>query len=489
MQNNFTIYNSLSRKKEPFEPLHPPFVGIYVCGPTVYSDPHLGHARPAVTFDILYRYLMHLEYKVRYVRNITDVGHLVNDADEGEDKIERKARLEHLEPMEVVQKYINSYLKNMEQINILHPSIEPRASGHIIEQQQLIEEILKKGYAYEVNGSVYFDVLKYNEKYTYGKLSGRILEDLQSSTRDLEGQDEKRNPYDFALWKKATPEHLMRWPSRWSDGYPGWHLECSAMSIKYLGEVFDIHGGGMDLIFPHHECEIAQSTAAQGKESVRYWMHNNMITINGQKMARSLGNFITLDELFSGNHSLLTQAYSPMTIRFFLMQAHYRSTVDFSNEALQASEKGYQRLMKAVGTLDKIKPSLTSTIDIPALRKKCYEAMDDDLNSPVLLSNLFEGVKYINSLSDGTEKISMADLDSLKSLFSVFVFDILGFKNETDSTGDQKLTSELVKIIINLRQEAKNKKEWAASDKIREDLKNAGIILKDTKEGADWEKA
>ncbi|MCU0462544.1 MAG: cysteine--tRNA ligase [Bacteroidales bacterium] len=489
MQNNFTIYNSLSRKKEPFKPLHPPFVGIYVCGPTVYSDPHLGHARPAVTFDILYRYLMHLEYKVRYVRNITDVGHLVNDADEGEDKIERKARLEHLEPMEVVQKYINSYLKNMEQINILHPSIEPRASGHIIEQQQLIEEILKKGYAYEVNGSVYFDVLKYNEKYTYGKLSGRILEDLQSSTRDLEGQDEKRNPYDFALWKKATPEHLMRWPSRWSDGYPGWHLECSAMSIKYLGEVFDIHGGGMDLIFPHHECEIAQSTAAQGKESVRYWMHNNMITINGQKMARSLGNFITLDELFSGNHSLLTQAYSPMTIRFFLMQAHYRSTVDFSNEALQASEKGYQRLMKAVGTLDKIKPSLTSTIDIPALRKKCYEAMDDDLNSPVLLSNLFEGVKYINSLSDGTEKISMADLDSLKSLFSVFVFDILGFKNETDSTGDQKLTSELVKIIINLRQEAKNKKEWAASDKIREDLKNAGIILKDTKEGADWEKA
>jgi cysteinyl-tRNA synthetase len=487
MVNNFTIYNSLSRKKEPFTPLHSPFVGIYVCGPTVYSDPHLGHARPAITFDLLYRYLMHLEYKVRYVRNITDVGHLVNDADEGEDKIEMKARLEHLEPMEVVQKYINSYLRNMEQINVLHPSIEPRASGHIIEQQQLIEEIMKKGYAYEVNGSVYFDVLKYNEKYTYGKLSGRILEDLQTSTRDLEGQDEKRNSYDFALWKKATPDHLMRWPSRWSDGYPGWHLECSAMSIKYLGEVFDIHGGGMDLLFPHHECEIAQSTAAKGKESVRYWMHNNMITINGQKMARSLGNFITLDDLFSGSHPILTQAYSPMTIRFFLLQAHYRSTIDFSNEALQAAEKGFQKLMKAVDTLGKLKPSLASTIDISTLRKKCYEAMDDDLNTPVVLSYLFEGVKYINSVSDGTEKLSSRDLDSVKELFRTFIFDILGLKEESTSKGDEKLTSELMKIIINLRQEAKNKKEWEMSDRIRTDLKNVGIILKDQKEGADWE--
>lgn len=487
MDNNLTICNSLSRSKEPFTPLHPPFVGLYVCGPTVYSDPHLGHARPAITFDLLYRYLMHLEYKVRYVRNITDVGHLENDADEGEDKIEKKARLEHLEPMEVVQKYINSFLRNMDQLNTLHPSIEPRASGHIIEQQQLIEQILKKGYAYEMNGSVYFDVLKYNEKYKYGKLSGRILDELQTSTRELDGQYEKRNSFDFALWKKGTPEHLMRWPSRWSDGYPGWHLECSAMSIKYLGEVFDIHGGGMDLQFPHHECEIAQSTAAQGKESVRYWMHNNMITINGQKMARSLGNFITLDQLFSGNHPLLKQAYSPMTIRFFILQAHYRSTIDFSNEALKAAEKGFQKLMKAVETLDKLKPSLSSTVDISSLSKKCYEAMDDDLNSPILLSCLFEGVKYINSVSDGTEKLSSIDLESLKSLFNVFVFEILGLKNEDQSKGDEKLTDELMKIIINLRQEAKNRKEWAVSDKIREDLKNAGIILKDQKEGADWE--
>jgi cysteinyl-tRNA synthetase len=488
MDNNFTIYNSLTRRKEPFKPLHPPFVGLYVCGPTVYSDPHLGHARPAVTFDLLYRYLTYLEYKVRYVRNITDVGHLENDADEGEDKIEKKARLEHLEPMEVVQKYINSFLKNMEELNTLHPSIEPRASGHIIEQQELISEILKKGYAYEVNGSVYFDVLKYSKKYKYGKLSGRVLEELQANTRTLEGQEEKRNPFDFALWKKATPEHLMRWSSPWSEGFPGWHLECSAMSTKYLGEVFDIHGGGMDLLFPHHECEIAQSTAAKGKESVRYWMHNNMITINGQKMARSLGNFITLEQLFSGNHPLLKQAYSPMTVRFFLLQAHYRSTIDFSNEALQAAEKGLQKLMKATETLNKLKPALTSSIDISLLRKNCYEAMDDDLNSSVLLSHLFEGVKYINSVSDGTEKLSSNDLESLKSLFNVFVFEILGLKDETLVRSDEKLTNDLMKIIIDLRQDAKNRKEWTASDKIREELKNAGIILKDLKDGAEWDR-
>jgi cysteinyl-tRNA synthetase len=431
---------------------------------------------------------MHLGYKVRYVRNITDVGHLENDADEGEDKIEKKARLENLEPMEVVQKYINSFLGNMEQLNTLHPSIEPRASGHIIEQQQLIEQILKKGYAYEVNGSVYFDVLRYNEKYMYGKLSGRVLDELQASTRELDGQNEKRNPFDFALWKKATPEHLMRWPSRWSDGYPGWHLECSAMSIKYLGDVFDIHGGGMDLQFPHHECEIAQSTAAQGKESVRYWMHNNMITINGQKMARSLGNFITLDQLFSGNHPMLIQAYSPMTIRFFLLQAHYRSTIDFSNEALQAAEKGFRKLMKAVETLDRLKPSLSSTIDISSLKKKCYEAMDDDLNSPILLSYLFEGVKYINSVSDGTEKLTSIDLSSLKTLFNVFVFDILGLRDENQLKGDENITSDLMKIIIGLRQDAKSRNEWTSSDKIREDLKKAGISLKDTKDGAEWER-
>ena len=487
MHNNLVIYNSLSRRKEIFNPLHSPFVGLYVCGPTVYSDAHLGHARPAITFDLLFRYLTHLEYKVRYVRNVTDVGHLENDADEGEDKIEKKARLEHLEPMEVVQKYLNTFLKNMGQLNTLHPSIEPRASGHIIEQQQLIKTLLERGYAYEINGSVYFDVLKYNEKYKYGKLSGRVLEDLQSNTRTLEGQDEKRNPFDFALWKKASPEHLMRWPSPWSDGFPGWHLECSAMSIKYLGEVFDIHGGGMDLQFPHHECEIAQSTAAMGKESVRYWMHNNMITINGQKMARSLGNFITLDQLFSGNHPLLAQSYSPMTIRFFILQAHYRSTVDFSNEALQAAEKGLQKMMKAMDTLNKLNPSETSTVDIKKLREKCYEALNDDLNSPVLLSHLFEGVKIINSLNDGTEKLISSDLDSLKSLFDIFVIEILGLKDETITMDGEKLTGDLVNVILNLRQDAKTRKEWGVSDKIRDELNKLGITIKDRKDGADWE--
>ena len=487
MKNNLVIYNSLSRKKETFKPLHPPFVGLYVCGPTVYSDAHLGHARPAIVFDLLFRYLTHLDYKVRYVRNVTDVGHLENDTDEGEDKIEKKARLEHLEPMEVVQKYLNNYLRNMEQLNILHPSIEPRASGHIIEQQQLIKTILEKGYAYEINGSVYFDVLKYNQRYKYGKLSGRVLEDLQSSTRTLDKQDEKKNPFDFALWKKATPEHLMRWPSPWSEGFPGWHLECSVMSTKYLGEIFDIHGGGIDLQFPHHECEIAQSTAAHEKESVRYWMHNNMITINGQKMARSLGNFITLDQLFSGEHALLQQSYSPMTIRFFILQAHYRSTVDFSNEALQAAEKGLQKLMKASETLRKLNPSSTSTVDIASLKKKCYEAMDDDLNSSVLLSVLFEGVKYINSVNDGSETLTSGDLESLTGLFDTFVFHILGLKFEDSGKENVKLTDDLMKIIINLRQDAKNRKEWSLSDHIREELKKAGIALKDLKDGAEWE--
>ena len=488
MQTNLVIYNSLSRQKELFKPLNPPFAGLYVCGPTVYSNAHLGHARPAITFDLLFRYLMHLGYKVRYVRNITDVGHLENDADEGEDKIEKTARLEHLEPMEVVQNYMNTYHRNMDQLNTLKPSIEPRASGHIIEQQEFINRLIDSGYAYEVNGSVYFDVLKYNEKYHYGKLSGRVLEDLQSNTRSLEGQDEKHNPFDFALWKKASPEHLMNWPSVWSDGYPGWHLECSTMSVKYLGEVFDIHGGGMDLQFPHHECEIAQSTAALGKESVRYWMHNNMITINGQKMARSLGNFITLDQFFSGDHKMLEQPYGPMTVRFFILQAHYRSTVDFSNEALQAAEKGFLRLMKGIETLKKLKASDKSTVDINELRRKCYEAMDDDLNTPVLLSHLFEGVKYINSLNDGTETLNIDDLESLKKLFNIFVFEILGLKDESECKSDEKLTGELMKIIIDLRQEAKNRKEWAASDKIRSDLKSAGIVIKDRKDGVDWER-
>lgn len=487
MQNNLQIFNSLSKKKELFKPLHPPFVGIYVCGPTVYSDTHLGHARPAITFDMLYRYLLHLGYKVRYVRNITDVGHLENDADEGEDKILKKARLEHLEPMEVVQKYMDTYHRNMEQLNVLNPSIEPRASGHIIEQQVLIQQLLDKGYAYVVNGSVYFDVLKYNEKYEYGRLSGRVLDELQSNTRSLEGQDEKRNAFDFALWKKAAPGHIMRWPSPWSDGFPGWHLECSAMSNKYLGEVFDIHGGGMDLQFPHHECEIAQSTAARGHEPVRYWMHNNMITINGQKMARSLGNFITLDQLFSGDHPLLQQAYSPMTVRFFILQAHYRSTVDFSNEALQASEKGLQKLMKAAGTIEKVKPSAVSTVNIDDLRKKCHEAMDDDLNSPILLSHLFEAVRIINSAADGSEKLDETALGSLKDLFTTFVRDILGLKDEAQK-GDEKLTGDLMNIIISLRKDARDKKDFATSDKIRSELGKIGISLKDKKDGVEWEK-
>jgi cysteinyl-tRNA synthetase len=489
MQNNLFIYNSLTKKKELFIPLHSPFVGLYVCGPTVYSNAHLGHARPAITFDLLDRYLLHLGYKVRYVRNITDVGHLEDEnSGEGEDRIAKKARQEQLEPMEVVQKYLNTYHRNLDQLNTLQPSIEPRASGHIIEQQELIKEIIEKGFAYEVNGSVYFDVLKYNSKYKYGKLSGRVLEDLQSNTRSLEGQDEKRNSFDFALWKKAAPGHIMKWPSEWSTGFPGWHLECSAMSTKYLGDVFDIHGGGMDLMFPHHECEIAQSTAAHGKESVRYWIHNNMITIDGQKMARSLGNFITLDQLFSGDHPLLLQAYSPMTIRFFILQAHYRSTVDFSNEALQAAEKGLQKLMKAITTLNKLKISDTTSLDIARLKEKCYEALNDDLNSPVLISHLFESVKFVNSVADGNEKIDETGYKALTDLLNTFVFDILGLKDEAKGKEDEHLTGELINMIVGLRQDAKNRKEWEISDKIRLNLKELGIIIKDRKDGADWER-
>lgn len=489
MQNPLFIYNSLSRRKEEFKPLHPPFVGLYVCGPTVYSNAHLGHARPAIIFDLLYRYLMHLGYKVRYVRNITDVGHLEDETTEqGEDRITKKARQEQLEPMEVVQKYMNTFHRNMDQLNTLPPSIEPRASGHIIEQQEFIKILLDKGYAYEVNGSVYFDVLKYNEKYKYGKLSGRVLEELQANTRTLEGQDEKRNSFDFSLWKKASPEHLMKWSSPWSSGFPGWHLECSVMSVKYLGETFDIHGGGMDLQFPHHECEIAQATAALGKESVRYWIHNNMITINGQKMARSLGNFITLDELFSGSHKLLKQAYSPMTIRFFVLQAHYRSTLDFSNEALQAAEKGLNRLIKGMETIKKLKPSETSTVDINKLKERCYDAINDDLNSPILLSHLFEGVKFINSANEGIEKLNSSDIETLKNLFSTFITDILGLKNESSEKIDERITGELVNMILNMRQDAKSRKDWAASDKIREELTKLGIIIKDRKDGVDWER-
>ena len=486
MKSNLSIHNTLTRKKEAFVPLKAPFVGLYVCGPTVYGDPHLGHARPAITFDLLFRYLRATGYKVRYVRNVTDVGHLENDADEGEDKISKKARLEQLEPMEVAQYYTDRYHDAMRQLNVLPPNIEPRASGHIIEQIAMVRTILDRGYAYVSNGSVYFDVEAYNRKFRYGKLSGRVLEDMMANTRDLDGQGDKRNPFDFALWKKAAPEHIMRWPSPWSDGFPGWHMECSAMSTRYLGEQFDIHGGGMDLMFPHHECEIAQSTAACGHDSARYWMHNNMITINGQEMGKSLGNFITLEQLTTGAHPLLEQAYSPMTIRFFILQAQYRSTLDFSNEALQAAEKGYERLMKAVSTLKKIKPSEASSVDISDVEARCTAAMDDDLNSPMVISELFDCVRTINQIYDGKQTISAADLAELRRVVDLFVFDILGLRDDLAGDNSQMLSS-VVDMILNIRMEAKNAKDWATSDKIRDGLAAIGIKVKDRKDGFDWE--
>lgn len=486
MEHKLTIYNTLSRKKEQFIPVHNNLVGMYVCGPTVYGDAHLGHARPAITFDLLFRYLQNLGYKVRYVRNITDVGHLEHDADEGEDKIAKKARLEQKEPMEVVQYFLNRYHKNMEDLNVLPPSIEPHASGHIIEQIEFTQKILDAGYAYVSEGSVYFDVEKYNKDYNYGKLSGRNIDELLETTRELDGQSEKRRSMDFALWKKAQPEHIMRWPSPWSDGFPGWHMECSAMGCKYLGEEFDIHGGGMDLMFPHHECEIAQSTAALGKESVHYWMHNNMITINGQKMGKSLGNFITLEELFTGNHKLLAQAYSPMTIRFFILQAHYRSTVDFSNEALQASEKGLARLMEAYERLGKLTASNASTVDVKGLRDKCDAAMNDDLNSPIAISHLFDACKAINSVSDGKATISAEDLDELKNVFKLYIEDIFGLKTDAKSDAGTDAYKKAIDLLLNIRLEAKRNKDWGTSDKIRNELTALGFSIKDTKDGFEW---
>ena len=488
MEQKLTIYNTLTRRKEEFVPLNPPYVGMYVCGPTVYGDAHLGHARPAITFDLLFRYLKHLGYKVRYVRNITDVGHLENDADEGEDKIAKKARLEQLEPMEVVQFYLNRYHKAMESLNVLPPSIEPHASGHIIEQIEYIKKILDHGYAYVSEGSVYFDVAKYNKDHHYGKLSGRNIDELLATTRELDGQSEKHNSFDFALWKKAAPEHIMRWPSPWSDGFPGWHLECSTMSTKYLGETFDIHGGGMDLLFPHHECEIAQSVAAQGHETVRYWMHNNMITINGQKMGKSLGNFITLDQFFTGNHPLLTQAYTPMTIRFFILQAQYRSTLDFSNEALQAAEKAWQRLSEGWNNLSRIVPAAETTVDVKELRAKCYEAMNDDLNTPIVISHLFDGVRAINTVLAGHATINEADLRELKETFSTFMFDILGLRLDAAEAGGAALEpfEKAVDLLLEVRREAKSRKDWATSDLIRDRLSTIGFEIKDTKEGTEW---
>ena len=487
MQNNLFVYNTLSRQKELFVPINQPHVGMYVCGPTVYGDAHLGHARPAITFDLVFRYLRHLGYKVRYVRNITDVGHLENDADEGEDKIAKKARLEQLEPMEVVQYFTDRYHLAMDKLNVLKPSIEPRASGHIIEQIAMVKKILNAGMGYESKGSVYFDVEKYNQTNKYGILSGRIIEDLLSNTRELEGQDEKRNSFDFALWKKAQPEHIMRWPSDWSDGFPGWHLECSAMSAKYLGEQFDIHGGGMDLLFPHHESEIAQSTVANHKSPAKYWLHNNMITINGQKMGKSLGNFIQLDEFFAGEHAALQKAYSPMTVRFFILQAQYRSPLDFSNEALQASEKGFQRLMKSVETIEKLVPSSTSTVDIAALQAKCYEAMNDDLNSPILIAHLFDAARVINSTFDKKENLTADDIALLRTIMHTFIFDILGLLPENDPQSGNKVISNLMQIILDLRREARTNKDWATSDRLRDALAQAGVLIKDTKEGVAWE--
>ena len=584
METKLSLYNTLTRRKELFEPLNEGRVGMYVCGPTVYGDPHLGHARPSITFDLMFRYLKALGYKVRYVRNITDVGHLEHDADEGEDKIAKKARLEQLEPMEVAHYYTERYHKAMEQLNVLTPSIEPHASGHIMEQIDFVQRIFDAGYAYESNGSVYFDVEKYNKDYHYGKLSGRNLEDIVANTRDLDGQGDKRHSYDFALWKKAAPEHIMRWKSPWSDGFPGWHMECSAMSCKYLGEQFDIHGGGMDLMFPHHECEIAQATAALGKDSARYWVHNNMFTIDGQKMGKSYGNFITMEQLFNGEHPKLEQPYSPMTIRFFILQAHYRSTLDFSNAALQAAEKGFDRLMKGVETLNKIDTNyrlqdlihkicnvldmikytlyqgnleisdnakqilrdkisqcvldsnsdlkalgefckywksfkdgqnlsrsvldprdddfyllvaeihnidtlLEEFINVTDLEKRCREAMDDDLNSPMVISAMFDWVRIINQIAEGQQTISEADLAELKRIVNLYVFDILGLRNEKQegAAAGGDMLAKVVDMILAVRQDAKTNKDWATSDKIRNELTAIGIRVKDRKDGVDWE--
>ncbi len=499
MEQNLLIYNTLTRTKELFKPLNAPFVGMYVCGPTVYGDAHLGHARPAITFDIIFRYLKHLGYKVRYVRNITDVGHLEHDADEGEDKIAKKARVEQLEPMEVAQYYTNRYHDAMAALNVLPPSIEPHATGHIIEQIELVKEILANGFAYESNGSIYFDIEKYNEKYKYGKLSGRNLDDIINNSRELAGVGEKHNQADFALWKKAQPEHIMRWPSPWSDGFPGWHCECTAMGRKYLGSHFDIHGGGMDLIFPHHECEIAQSVASQGDDMVHYWVHNNMITINGQKMGKSLGNFITLPEFFEGTHKSLEKAYSPMTIRFFILQAHYRSTVDFSNDALQAAEKGLERLLDAHSALKRITPSepdgKSMVVDmafVDNLREKCYEAMNDDFATPNVISQLFEASRAINSVADKKATMTADVLQALTGVFETFAFDLLGLRASAgaaaggDNSAREEAFGKVVDMLLEQRMKAKANKDWATSDLIRDNLAALGFEVKDTKDGFTW---
>ena len=481
------LYNTLTRRKELFVPLAPPHVGMYVCGPTVYGDPHLGHARPAITFDVLFRHLQQLGYKVRYVRNITDVGHLEHDADEGEDKIAKKARLEQLEPMEVAQYYTNRYHAAMEALGVLPPSIEPHATGHIIEQEQLVQQILDAGYAYESNGSVYFDVEKYDRDHHYGRLSGRNLNDVKDASRELDGVGEKRNQADFALWKKAQPEHIMRWPSPWGDGFPGWHCECTAMGRKYLGAHFDIHGGGMDLVFPHHECEIAQAVASQGDDMVHYWMHNNMITIGGQKMGKSLGNFITLEQFFTGNHPLLSQPYSPMTIRFFILQAHYRGTVDFSDEALQAASKALERMMDGWHRLQALKAAPQATIALDDYATRCAEAMSDDLNTPVVIATLFDACRVINQVNDGKAALTQAQIDELRQVFTTYLFDTLGMRDEAeDGSVDLGPYRHAVDLLLELRRKAKADRDWATSDLIRDRLTEAGFDIKDTKDGVEW---
>ncbi len=488
MSTGLKLYNTLTKKLEDFKPINPPFVGMYLCGPTVYGDPHLGHSRGAVMMDVLFRYLTHKDYKVRYVRNITDVGHLVGDGDEGEDKIGKIAKLNVIEPMEVVQVYTNAYHDALSQMNVLPPSIEPRASGHILEQIEMIEEIIAEGFGYESNGSVYFDVLKYAESNDYGKLSGRKIEDLIAGAgedrRNLEGQEEKRNPNDFALWKKAAPEHLMRWNSPWSAGFPGWHLECSAMGRKYLGDQFDIHAGGMDLLFPHHESEIAQSTVCNHKSPVNYWIHNNMITINGQKMAKSLSNGVLIKELFIGNHNLLERAYSPMTLRFFLLQAHYRSTLDFSNEALQAAEKGFKRLMNATHKLENLPSSKSSDIDVNTWKDKLYVQIGEDIGTPQVVATLFEAAKWINEIDAKKLKITSEDKVILESTFNTFVFDILGLKEESE--GNTEKMDAVMQLVLDIRSNAKSNKDWATADKIRDDLNAAGIEIMDSKEGSSY---
>ena len=480
------IYNSLSGEKEVFKPIHDGNVGMYVCGPTVYSNVHLGNVRTFMSFDVIFRYFLHLGYKVRYVRNITDAGHLENDAEEGEDRIAKKARIEQLEPMEIVQRYTVDFHTILHKLNFLPPSIEPTATGHIIEQQEIIKKIIDNGFAYESNGSVYFDVVKFNETNHYGKLSGRNIEDMIANTRDLDGVSDKKNPQDFALWKKAEPQHIMRWPSPWGIGFPGWHLECTAMSTKYLGETFDIHGGGMDLKFPHHECEIAQNEACTGHSPVNFWMHANMLILNGKKMAKSTGNYILPNEIFSGGNEILSKAFSPNVTRFFMLQAHYRSVLDFSNDAIVGSEKGFNRLMEGMELLDKLKTSSSSTLDISAWKKSCYEAMNDDFNTPILIAQLFEGIRFVNLINDGKETITENDLNELKATLNGFIFDVLGITNEQIANDNSEKLEGVVNLMIQMRNEARANKDFALSDQIRDQLLAVGIQLKDGKDGTSF---